>query len=77
MRHQVLAHTLAEQLGKSHQDVIFGKGGFWVKNGRFYTLREARKITGLKAPTRHCDRTVMLAWGDYATIAMLNKSRNR
>ena len=74
MKHQVLADTLAEKLGKHQWDVIHGKGGFWIKGDRFYTLREARKITGLPAPTRHCDRMVMQAWGDYATIAQLNKA---
>ena len=69
--HQVLAHTLAEQLGKKHYDVIFGKGGFWIKGLGFYTIAKARKLTGIKAPPRK-QRMVMSAWGDYATIAQIN-----
>jgi len=74
MRHQVLADTLAEKLGKHQYDVTHGKGGFWIKGKGFFTINQARKLTGIKATPRQ-ERTVMLAWGDYATIAMLNKQR--
>ena len=72
VRHQVLAHTLAEQLGKHHYDIIYGKGGFWIRGKGFYTIAQARKLTGIKATPRN-NRTVMLAWGDYATIAQINR----
>tara|TARA_Y100000310_G_scaffold144390_1_gene143626 strand:- start:1282 stop:1512 length:231 start_codon:yes stop_codon:yes gene_type:complete len=71
-RHQVLGDTLAEKLGKTWQDVLEGKGGFWIKGLRHYTYKEAYRITGLKPPTQHKDRIVMRAWGDYATIAQIN-----
>jgi len=75
VRHQVLAHTLAEQLGKHHYDVIYGKGGFWIRDKGFFTLAQARKLTGIKPDTPRNQRTVMLAWGDYATIAQINRVR--
>ena len=75
IRHQVLAHTLAEQLGKHHYDVVYGKGGFWIKGKGFFTLAQARKLTGIKPTTTRKPKTVMPAWGDYATVAMLNKPR--
>ena len=71
MRHQVLGHTLAERLGMTCHDVIQGKGGFHVRTKGFFTIAQARKITGIKATPRN-KRTIMLAWGDYATIAQIN-----
>lgn len=73
--HQVLRDALADKLNKSWQDILEGKGGFWVKGDRFYSYRETYKLTGMKPPTRHCDRVVMRAWGDYATIAQINRVR--
>jgi len=73
IRHQVLGDTLAEKLGKSWQDVMQGKGGFWLKGDRFYSYAEARKITGIKAPSR--ERTRLMPYGDYATIAQINRIR--
>jgi len=72
IRHQVLAHTLAEKLGKQHSDIVAGKGGFWIKGKGFYTIAQARKLTGIKAAPRN-ERPVMRALGDYATIAQLNR----
>ena len=69
--HIVLGHELAEKLGKHHYDVIQGKGGFWIKDKGFYTIAQARKITGIKATPRP-RKARILAWGDYATIAMIN-----
>ncbi len=69
-RHQVLADTLAEKLGKHQWDVIHGKGGFWIKGHGFFTLQQARKLTGIKAPSK--ERTVLTPYGDYATIAQIN-----
>ena len=53
---------------------LAGKGGFFVKDHGFISTVKARKLTGIKGKTRN-PPTRMLAWGDYATIAMLNKSR--
>ena len=69
MKHQVIRDNLAENY---QADVIQGKGGFWVKGHGFITLAAARKITGIPATTRRVVER-QSAWGDYATIAMLNK----
>lgn len=71
VRHQVLADTLAEKLGKHQWDVLQGKGGFWIKGKGFYTIAQARKITGIKATPRPA-RERISAYGDYATIALIN-----
>ena len=72
---QVLGNELADKLGKSFTDVISGKGGYWIKGDRFYTVHEARKITGIKAPLRvHCvlnpdgNGSRLVSYGDYATL---------
>ena len=69
--HIVLGHELAEKLGKKHYDVIQGKGGFWIKGKGFFTLAQARKITGIRATPR-LRRQVIMPYGDYATIAQIN-----
>jgi len=71
MRHQVIGDRLAEHFGKDRADVIQGKGGFWLKGDRFYTLREARRLTGIPAPKR-AYRDVIGPWGDWATVAAIN-----
>ena len=71
MRHQVLAATLAEKLDKSPADIMYGKGGFWIKGKGFYTLAKARRITGVTGTPRQ-KRDRILPYGDYATIAMIN-----
>ena len=53
---------------------LAGKGGFFVKGHGFVSTTKARKLTGIKGKTRN-PPTRMSAWGDYATIAMLNKTR--
>lgn len=53
---------------------LAGKGGFFVKGHGFVSTAKARKLTGIKGKTRN-PPTRMSAWGDYATIAMLNKSK--
>ena len=78
-RHHILATTLGEVLGvnsptKGWGNVLHGKGGFWVKGKGFYTIAQARRLTGIKAPARERRQTVQ-PWGDYATIAMLNQPR--
>ena len=69
MRHQIIGDHLAEHYGTK---VLQGKGGFWIKGNGFITLKKAREITGVSAPK--CRKVMrQSAWGDYATIAMLNK----
>jgi hypothetical protein len=55
---------------------LAGKGGFFVKGHGFISTAKARKLTGIKGKTRNPPKTLS-AWGDYATIAMLNQSRKR
>ena len=74
MSHCVLGHTLAETLGGTFADVCEGKGGFWIKGKGFYSIAAARRITGIKPP-KHNLQERQPAWGDYATIAMLNGVR--
>ena len=59
---------------KSHfnAEVCTGKGGFFVRGYGFISTSKARKLTGIKAETRQ-PRQVITAYGDYATIAMINR----
>lgn len=57
-----------ELMGK---EVIYGKGGFWIKDEGFITLAQARKMTGVAAPKRE-KREEIQPYGDYATIFMIN-----
>lgn len=52
-------------------EILAGKGGFWIKDNGFVTLQQARKITGIRGKKRVKLDTIR-AWGDYATIAMIN-----
>lgn len=52
-------------------EVLKGKGGFWIRGEGHITLAQARKRTSIAAPARpRAERS--RAWGDFATIAMLN-----
>lgn len=66
-----LGTELAEKLGLHQWDCIKGKGGYWIKGKGFYTIAQARKITGIKAILRKPQMRVM-PYGDYATIAQIN-----
>lgn len=55
-------------------EVIRWKGGYWLgKDGRkrFITTAQAAKAAGI-TPRRHRSK-VLLPWGDYATVAMMNR----
>lgn len=59
-------------------NVAHGKGGFWIRGDgptRHITLAQARRETGLAATPRQ-KRPKQAPWGDYATIAMMNRRRN-
>ena len=71
MRHQVIEGKLAEIYAA---EVLQGKGGFWIHGHGFITLAKARKLTGIKAAPRPRYERIP-AWGDLATIAMLNHVR--
>ncbi len=66
---QVIGKALIDKLGKF--EFCYGKGGFWVKDDKFYTLAQARNITGIKATPREF-KEYMTPYSDYATIAMIN-----
>ena len=56
-------------------DTCGGKdSGFYVKGEGFVSLAQARKRTGISAPPREYKPRIG-AWGDYATVAMLNRPR--
>ena len=57
-------------------DVVYGKGGFFVRGKGFISISKARSLTGLEAPKREF-RGRALPWGDYATVAMFNQPRKR
>lgn len=57
------------------REVLKGKGGFWIKGEGHITLAHARKRTGIAAPARQ-RRERQQAWGDFATIAILNGARS-
>ncbi len=66
-------NELLNALKKLYQtDVIYGKGGYWIKGKGFYTIAQARKITGIKATPRK-PSMILSAYGDYATIAQINR----
>jgi len=70
MKGQDLIKGLTEKLDT--KNIISGKGGFWIKGKGFITIAQARKLTGIKATPRNYS-PVMSAWGDYATIAQINR----
>jgi len=74
MKHPEVATALANTLGKEVGDLMYGKGGFFVRGGGFISLAKARRMTGIKGPKRN-PRLIQPAWGEYAIIAMLNKPR--
>lgn len=72
-RHQVIRDALSEHY---HADVLQGKGGFWIRGHGFLSLAKARRLTGM-APQPRPPVIRQAAWGDYATIAMLNAPRTK
>ena len=55
-----------------HENVLSGKGGFWIKNHGHISLAQARSQTGIKAPEREF-RGRQQPWGEYAWIAGMNR----
>jgi hypothetical protein len=69
-----LQTALSAALGKK---VMYVKGSFCVNTEpdcTWVSIAQARKITGLKAPERN-ERVRVSAYGDYATIAQINRIR--
>lgn len=50
----------------------YGKGGFWVEGDRFYTLAEARRITGIQPANKRNPAQHIGAYGDWAWVAAIN-----
>jgi len=56
--------------------IVRWKGGYWIQKEckkTFVKTADAAKAAGI-VPTRRSSR-IALPWGDYATIAMLNRPR--
>ncbi len=73
----ILGEELTKKLGVSFDTdhIVSGKGGFWVRGHGFFTYAKARKLTGLPVEHPRPRRPHMSAYGDYATIAMINGIR--
>lgn len=71
-KHEDISTALATLKGA---EVMFGKGGFWVRSQGFITLAEARKLTGVAAPKRERRERVMFG-GDWGMIGALNRARS-
>ncbi len=71
MAHEDIIEALVKHY---NSDVLSGKGGFWIKGRGFITLNKARQITGIKGQVRQ-PRMEYFPGGDYATIAMINRSK--
>ena len=59
-------------------EIVGWKDGYWLrKDGQktFITTAKAAKTAGIKPTPR--PRRVALPWGDYATVAMLNRPRQK
>ena len=64
--------AIAEALRRHyHAEVMYGKGGWWVKGHGHITVAEARRLTGIEAAPR-AKRSRSLPWGDYASIAAMH-----
>lgn len=58
-------------LAADGKEAMSGKGGFWINGSGFFTLSEIAKQYGIVSEPR-IKRERLGAYGDYATIAMLN-----
>ena len=55
-------------------EVVRWKGGYWLRKDNqktFITTAKAAKAAGITPRRRH--NKVLLPWGDYAIITMLNR----
>jgi hypothetical protein len=74
MRHEENAAIIAAYTARG-TDACSGKGGFHIRGRGFVSLAQARKETGVNMAAKREPRMVQGAWGDYATIAMMNGVR--
>lgn len=61
----------AAALAANGKEAVYGKGGFWINGSGFVSLKEVAKRYGI-IPEPRVQRERIGAYGDYATIAMLN-----
>lgn len=54
-------------------------GGYWIRRhgeaARPVTVAQARRLVGMPASQPRVPRPRVAAWGDWATVAMLNQPR--
>ena len=65
-----LLPALQKLYGK--ENILAGKGGYWIKNKGFITTSQARKITGIKSSQTRQPAMVVGPAGEWAFVAMFN-----
>jgi hypothetical protein len=69
--------AIIQEYKRRGMDALGSKdGGFAIRDRGFVSLRQARKETGIDMHGKRESREA-LPWGDYATVAMMSKSRRR
>lgn len=68
------ANDVLAALKAQGKEVMMGKGGFFIKGEGFLSLSKARRLTKIRAPKRPL-KEVRSAWGDWAIVEMMNRSR--
>ena len=67
---QIEVDKLTKALKKHYKtDVMYGKGGFWIKGSGHITLVKARQVTGIKGKKR----TPIKVHGGYGDYAIMRK----
>lgn len=64
----------AAALASDGKEAVYGKGGFWINGSGFFTLKQVAAQYDI-TPEPRIRRDRMSAYGDYATIAMINGVR--
>lgn len=65
---------LISALSKNGDEVLAGKGGFWIKGKGFITTAQARKTTGIKSKETRKPQQIISAGGEWAWVAAFNKA---
>lgn len=55
-------------------DVLYGKGGFWLRGQGWVSFADARRLSGVKAAPANRQPRVS-AYGDWAWVAAINGVR--
>lgn len=61
----------SQALAADGKEACYGRGGFWINGLGFSTLKQVSQRYGIISQKRVM-RPRISAYGDYATIAMLN-----